>query len=753
MGQYISVFDLSKRYKRVEPFRSKTPYPLYQNYKESYNFDNVLECVDKWTTYSEDINKSLHKVLELFDMVASKGKDKQLDIITGKINENIIFSIKEPVLLRTTISQKIKESEGYKRNCLESILDRINESVHCDRVLKNHNMFSKRFNISSYMRKNAYEDNTKDTIYEVCSFIDTYKMGINSKYSIALEEVLFLCDRFNIPITPNEITETVTDYFLSNHLHQDDSSRELLHVLESTVALNRFFTNEDIKYLHELKTLTETTITEETLDNILESSLKDKTKEMIAKFKMLPSKSPEALKQLLINILVVNKDENIVDGSKNLLSIAFYFFVIVGALSLSVYAGIFAAVVAKTINMITERKYMTDVLKVWYHNRDSAAKKAEACKDPEKKKRLEAYVNQMDKSIESLENYSDSLRGDDEKKSWETRPSNYSKKDDGDFDLDFNFDECAKQSAIDIAIIEAKVSSLSWDKSLVEQTIFATDIIPNIKLEDIDYLADFCTKYPDMIDREKFIEALVYADKVAVKESIMDNCNKINCYSKNIKLLLKESCKKEDYDFDDEDDIFSDLDGLLEYTNNINSYVTSIQELGLTSSLKLVSDKLTGIASNLSDKEKLMSKTVDDTCARLSRSVEKALTVENREAVIRGDVLPSASKVIKLAITTGIAFLIHPALAVIMVLGRFAINSKLRAKERQMVLDELDVELTMVDKYIQQAEDKKDMKRLRELYMIKKKLQAQDARLRYKIKIEWNDKNVKPLGEKERDED
>ena len=51
----------------------------------------------------------------------------------------------------------------------------------------------------------------------------------------------------------------------------------------------------------------------------------------------------------------------------------------------------------------------------------------------------------------------------------------------------------------------------------------------------------------------------------------------------------------------------------------------------------------------------------------------------------------------------------------------------------------------MVDKYIQQAEEKKDMKKLRELLLLKKKLQSQYARLRYNIKIEWQDKDIKEL--------
>ena len=65
-----------------------------------------------------------------------------------------------------------------------------------------------------------------------------------------------------------------------------------------------------------------------------------------------------------------------------------------------------------------------------------------------------------------------------------------------------------------------------------------------------------------------------------------------------------------------------------------------------------------------------------------------------------------------------------------------------RAKERSIILDELDVELTMCNKYIQQAEEKNDMKGLRNLLMIKKKLESQRNRLKYKMHVDFRDQDV-----------
>lgn len=162
-----------------------------------------------------------------------------------------------------------------------------------------------------------------------------------------------------------------------------------------------------------------------------------------------------------------------------------------------------------------------------------------------------------------------------------------------------------------------------------------------------------------------------------------------------------------------------------------------MNEMNFTNNINLIIERLKKQGSDLSAKEQIASRTLDASLEAMRNKIEKALTQENREAVIKGDILPPASKIIKLGITSGLAFLINPVLSVIVLLGTFAMNAKLRAKERQMVLDEIDVELQMVDRYIKIAEEKNDMKNLRELLKIQKKLQAQEARLRYKLNIEY----------------
>ena len=123
----------------------------------------------------------------------------------------------------------------------------------------------------------------------------------------------------------------------------------------------------------------------------------------------------------------------------------------------------------------------------------------------------------------------------------------------------------------------------------------------------------------------------------------------------------------------------------------------------------------------------------------VSKGLETAMMNENREAVIKGKILPSASKCIKLACITGLAWAISPAIAIIGAIGGFACTKKLRAKERQIIVDDIDIELKMCERYIRQAEDEGDLKKVRQLEIIQRNLKRQQQRIKYSVKQRRNE--------------
>ena len=62
--------------------------------------------------------------------------------------------------------------ESYKQDCINCINDKILETVECDRVLKNYNIVSKRFNLDKIIANanNGYDINLMENVYDLCQF-------------------------------------------------------------------------------------------------------------------------------------------------------------------------------------------------------------------------------------------------------------------------------------------------------------------------------------------------------------------------------------------------------------------------------------------------------------------------------------------------------------------------------------------------------------------------------------------------------
>ena len=128
---------------------------------------------------------------------------------------------------------------------------------------------------------------------------------------------------------------------------------------------------------------------------------------------------------------------------------------------------------------------------------------------------------------------------------------------------------------------------------------------------------------------------------------------------------------------------------------------------------------------------------------------------DSRESVIKGSVIPSFSRCLKVGIPAAIGIgtgLINPGVAAIAAVGSFAVSKRLTKKERMLLLDEIETELEVVDKEISMAEREEDMKRYRALHnsllynidilQYKKNLQRQYQRIRYNVKIPGSNKGV-----------
>lgn len=746
MGRTIPIAQVLSRMRIPRIIKSNIYFPLLKSYNEKYNFSNLKDSLDKWDSYSSSTEDCVDKMLELYSIINDKGSVKEIDEATSIIIHNII-PIKEYTDIKRQLSN-IKNSDP--------ILEAIDDIENCDRVIKNHNMISKRFNIDSYIQNHINED-ANECIYNLCSFIDTYNIGVNSKFKIALEEVNFALAKNGVDIDKQDIAHSIIDYFLMNEANEEDEGcKELLNIMETTLKNNKFYNDtEYINFIRESQIDDEDKSITETFMN----AKSDQIKKIVTKFKSIPKKSIPLLRSVIEKLMIAQGPNDLVNGTKSALALATYVFLVTGAFAIGFWPGIATAITASILSYNMQFKQLERVLKVWYNKRDSIAHKMEKETDPEKKKNMEEYLKTMDKNIEKLEDERDSLKGSDEKYSYENRPKNYTGSSSWDIDFDFgDFGESANTAAIDAAAVMDGIMNIKWDQNAVNETLLKPNIFLSAKLEDIDYLTEFASRFPVMINTDKMISIMQECVKDLRKNPTLTNYTRIANLQLNIQ-NLKEAINKlsdddsvqiysestEDSDKEAISKVFDDLNDLYKYTASINEYTQAINELGLTSHFKMAIDKFSRGISALSSKEQIISRTVDGICRMVSRSIEKASTLENREAVIRGDILPSMSKCIKLVLATGIAYLINPVLALIALVGKFANDSRIRAKERQLVINELDVELIMVDKYIHKAEEENDFAKMKQYLLLKKKLQSQYARLKYKMKVEWNDHDIGTL--------
>lgn len=152
--------------------------------------------------------------------------------------------------------------------------------------------------------------------------------------------------------------------------------------------------------------------------------------------------------------------------------------------------------------------------------------------------------------------------------------------------------------------------------------------------------------------------------------------------------------------------------------------------------MKLYLQGLKAKFSSMTQKEKEVSKNLDMNFRRLVKGMKDALISDRREAIIKGSVVPSFSKCLKIAIgLAGVAKFGNPAVAAIVAIGGFAMSKHLTKKERILLLDEIETELDVVEKEIQMAESNNNMKKYRALLQYRKDLQRQYQRIRYNVRV------------------
>lgn len=706
---------------------------LYNIVSENHNmtqaetvFRNILELDSNIDTA---IMKSVDLLLELYKyndpVVVNKHRQKVLESIT---------KVRDANQFKNYLQRKMALHKGRVKNKVSNIVDKVHndikngaktaasniasavpgssgdggeqaahetlnmmykvacENVTYDRIIKNYEKIGKRFDIDKIVIEKVFtkDDAVRETA-RICKLIDTYNMSSINKFKVATENYLFVLSKNACPYNTVDIVEAAADYFLLNSDDKELYSVALESTLNDMANYNPFGSSDISKIVDKINKPKETD-----LDEVIDFNT-NRMDAYIAQFKHVPTHSEFVrMIETLPNVVGMKTYINHMD------------------------------IIFDTLNMINDdtTQYFITLLKFneallsCYEGKDKVdlIKSLLAI--------YEQYANKIDKDIV------DRMRL-----------------------LVANINESVDESLITLpAKIDMLLESL---ESLSEKDAnsLIVESFDRFSLNDIDGITQLTKLDPSVIKPSGYQTVLKDTLRTARRKQYktFEDYEKIDCIKDNLN-KLKDIDDSTDGDMSLDEAIISTkvkeacVNSLYDFTK----YPTTLKEMNIVNTIAMASEKVKAKLSDVSADVSNLSRQFDAQMDQLKGVVNtKDLESENREAVIAGNILPKASRIIKLAITAGVGYFINPAISVIVVLGYLGMSLDAQSKERRKVLEEIELELEMTNRYLKKAEDDGSLEKQRELLKIKKKLESQKARLMYNMAF----KHGEALPGKNKDDD
>jgi len=473
------------------------------------------------------------------------------------------------------------------------------------------------------------------------------------------------------------------------------------------------------------------------------------------KFKQSNDENKETKLQALIRTLYAKSPEQIVEGTPNLLAYLRVIFICgLGAINPILFCiGLMADLFIK---IGVDKKESAKMVVCFKNEMAATKKKMDSTKDPQKKARLKAYYDKLNEAYKKIDEHYTGLLTDEEidKKYEEENSSDDDYEDDSnddssgskddddfdDFDLDFddmdNFDESTIRSIVNIS----RLVEIRENQSVIDRAKLNT--ILKCRPDLIGLLYETATKFPNVINMNTLRESIISTLDDKSNGSYLERADLENYlelargyeYSNDV---FHYTVQTEQHRLECEVEAADTVSELANFCAQSNYMV----EASFSNTIKMATTKLQRFLQKLSDKDKEISKNIDVSANNFKKAAEKSLTNDNRESIIKGSILPSASKTLKFTLgSIGTAIILDPVIAIIGALGWLGVNAKYKHKERQMILDEIETELKMCEEYIDIAKSKNDMKSLRKLYTIQRELERQRQRIKYNMKVKFGQK-------------
>ena len=627
-------------------------------------------------------------------MALHKGRVKnKVSNIVDKVHNDLKDGVKKAASnIASAVPGNSGDGEQAAHETLNMMYKVACENVTYDRIIKNYEKIGKRFDIDKIVIEKVFtkDDAVRETA-RICKLIDTYNMSSINKFKVATENYLFVLSKNACPYNTVDIVEAAADYFLLNSDDKELYSVALESTLNDMANYNPFGSSDISKIVDKINKPKETD-----LDEVIDFNT-NRMDAYIAQFKHVPTHSEFVrMIETLPNVVGMKTYINHMD------------------------------IIFDTLNMINDdtTQYFITLLKFneallsCYEGKDKVdlIKSLLAI--------YEQYANKIDKDIV------DRMRL-----------------------LVANINESVDESLITLpAKIDMLLESL---ESLSEKDAnsLIVESFDRFSLDDIDGITQLTKLDPSVIKPSGYQTVLKDTLRTARRKQYktFEDYEKIDCIKDNLN-KLKDIDDSSDEDMSLDEAIISTkvkeacVNSLYDFTK----YPTTLKEMNIVNTIAMASEKVKAKLSDVSADVSNLSRQFDAQMDQLKGVVNtKDLESENREAVIAGNILPKASRIIKLAITAGVGYFINPAISVIVVLGYLGMSLDAQSKERRKVLEEIELELEMTNRYLKKAEDDGSLEKQRELLKIKKKLESQKARLMYNMAF----KHGEALPGKNKDDD
>lgn len=665
------------------------------------------------------------------------------------------------------------EKKDVATECFDMFLHTAFVNEQCDRVLTNHSKLTKRFNLDNMVRKCPLtEAALKDCVYNICDLINTYESAFGVRYDIALENIMYLMSKNCVPVDNKFILETVTDYFLMTELNEETADAKL-HDMIYIIENSKFFSPEElsvVSYLYEdEQAIIEAVENEEDIEQIPleENKVHDmfmkykkkktitikkrnkleslKIKKIIHDFKKEHNKSIEKFK-IAVSRIFVNSPEGIINELPDIFEFV-RLGIVLGGFAINPILGIITLITGFFLRMKVARERMEKVCEQYEKERDRYKKKMNETDDEKKKEKYKALYNQYKNDLYKLESYRDDLYTEEEndKRMEEKYAKEAEVSDDDldfDFDMDFNFDE---QTAINYTeLLSTLYEQLSYARG--DLMVAISNNIKDMDSDDIYNISEAVKVCNDIVDCPRYITILenelerirnnkhssfiASLQKIDTIKTCISDINSVKYNS-----LLETAYISNDIDLPDMETVYETMKYKYDIIDDTIDYISESKDeksgMSFLSKVKIAGENLRRSMLKAKDKDKQLSMKLDSELNRTMKSAKKAMISDSRESIIRGSFLPSASKCIHLALAGGVVALFSPVAAVIALIGFIGSSKVLTEKERNLILDDIDIEIKMCDKYLKAAEDKDDLVAVREIMKTKRDLERQRARILY----------------------